>query len=128
MVGLGDGTDGLLETTDNLPEISFILSNPFVRLTDPPADGVSVNAEETYKLRFSAFDWDSNANIGIFLVKTGSGSAVLVDSEWGANQIYSGFEFGAGANAYGGLLNLGDNEAICLTSTDGSLTNGSWLS
>ncbi|MFC1508338.1 autotransporter-associated beta strand repeat-containing protein [Candidatus Omnitrophota bacterium] len=128
VVGLGDGTDGLLETTDNLPEISFLVSNPFVRLIDPPADGVSVNAEETYKLRFSAFDWDSNANIGIFLVKTGSGSAVLVDGAWGANKIYSGFEFGAGANAYGGMLNMSDNEVVCLTSSDGSLANGSWLS
>ena len=44
-------------------------NTPFARLTVPPAEGIIINAEETYRMPLTAFDWDANGPIGIFIVK-----------------------------------------------------------
>jgi len=78
VVGLGDG--GLLQTTDTLTKIEFANGIPFARLFDPPTEGVTINGDETYRMRFNAFDIDDNATVGIFLVSTSATTGDAVSS------------------------------------------------
>ncbi len=84
-------------------EILFTNSE-FARLIDPPAEGLTVNAEETFRLRFSAFDWDQDGDVGIFIMQ-GTNATTTTISVLTA----------AGVNAY------------CLTSTDGTRAGGAGL-
>ena len=67
VVCLGD--DSILTTGEDVTDIEFNLETPFARLSDPPAEGVTINGEETYRLDFSAFDYEEDGDIGIFVVE-----------------------------------------------------------
>lgn len=71
-VTLGSNGDFYTTATDLAGEQIVFTNSAFSRLTDPPIEGVTINAEETYRLRFNAFDWDTNANLGFFVVKNTS--------------------------------------------------------
>ena len=67
VIGLGDG--GLLTAGEALTIIEFDNKAPFGRMIDPPVEGMTISADQTARLRFNAFDIDSNANVGIFLLE-----------------------------------------------------------
>lgn len=92
----------------------YFLNTPFVRLDLPPADGVTINAEETYRLPFRAFDWDSDGQVGIFIVKIDPDDDPLT---------LDGFEEGPMTTTTGDLDAAGV-EAYDLTDDDGDYTTG----
>lgn len=60
-----------IAATTDLAGYQLVFTNsPFARLIDPPKEGATVNAEQTYRMRFNAFDWDTNGQVGVFLVDT----------------------------------------------------------
>jgi len=99
--------DDLSAATGDGQEILFTNSS-IAHLTVPPAEGVTINAEETYRMPFYAFDWDSDANVGIYIVKTTA----------------SGFENGPVTTTQGTVEALAVDLAWCLTSTTGDETAG----
>ncbi|MHB9029618.1 MAG: cohesin domain-containing protein, partial [Candidatus Latescibacterota bacterium] len=82
-------------------------NTPFARLSAPPAEGITVNAEETYRMPFTAFDWDANGSTGIFIVKNTS----------------TGFESGP-ATTTTAALDVAGIVAYDLTDNDGDYTAG----
>ena len=78
VVALGDG--GLLTSGETLTTIEFDNDVPFARLYDPPAEGVTISGDETYRFRFDAFDLDTNATVGVFLVSAAYTEGVAVSS------------------------------------------------
>ena len=52
--------------------IEFDNAQPYVKLNDPPIEGVDVSADETYRMSVEAFDFDADTEIGIFVVKVGA--------------------------------------------------------
>jgi hypothetical protein len=112
VVALGD--DSILTLGETLTErLEFDLKVPFARLVDPPAEGVTVNGEETYRLNFNAFDYDEDGDVGIFLVAH--------------DAVISG-EIGPLTTTVGDLNALANDLAYCLTSTDGDVGNYTALS
>ena len=112
VVCLGDDT--ILTTGENVTDIEFELDVPFARLSDPPAEGVTVNAEETYRLNFNAFDFNDDADVGIFLLKY---------------DVQVGGEYGPTTTTSGALAGLLTGQSICLTDDDGdNAAGGIWLS
>ncbi|MFC1650418.1 T9SS type A sorting domain-containing protein [Candidatus Latescibacterota bacterium] len=88
-------------------EIRFT-NNPYGRLSDPPAEGVTINAEETYRVKFNAFDWDSDAEVAIYIVKTTA----------------AGFAEGPLVKTQADLVAELIDNAWCLTDDDGDEANG----
>ncbi len=82
-------------------------NTPFARLAVPPAEGITINAEETYRMPFSVFDWDTNGPIGVFIVKNTS----------------AGFGNGPATTTTGALDQAGI-VAYDLTDNDGDYTAG----
>ncbi|MFC1541782.1 cohesin domain-containing protein [Candidatus Latescibacterota bacterium] len=84
-----------------------ITDNGYVKLYDPPLDGVSVGATDTYQMNFEAFDLTGDQNVGIFLVKEVAGELVSNgDFEDGATgwTAPANWSFSAGEALYDGLL------------------------
>ncbi|MFC1485534.1 FlgD immunoglobulin-like domain containing protein [Candidatus Latescibacterota bacterium] len=98
----GDATQNLVEAGDTLEEIRFV-NDGFVRLYDPPMDGITVYGHETYRMRFSAFDIDEDAYVGVFVVSTGA----------------TGFETGPMTTNITGMTAVAGT--YCLTSPDGDV-------
>ncbi len=114
VVALGD--NGKLTLNQDLTAGSVngqivFTNSTFARLYDPPVEGVTVYGDQTYRMRFEAFDYDDNADIGIYVINTaaagaGIATATVADLEG----------WNAGGHAY------------CLTSTTGDDAAASWLS
>lgn len=94
-------------------------NDTWARAYDPPADGVTVDGDQTYRIRFDAFNFEADADIGIYVVKTstataggttpGDPTAVIGNfNAWDAG--------GAGGEVY------------CLTSVAGDDAAPAWLS
>ncbi|MCE5248662.1 T9SS type A sorting domain-containing protein [bacterium] len=66
VVALGD--DGLLTTGETITRVNFATFKKFARLLDPPAEGKTINAEETYRIKFEANDYNQNGKVGIYIV------------------------------------------------------------
>ena len=64
----------VLGATDLAAYVVQFTNSPFTRLSDPPKEGVTINAEQTYQLDLSAFDWDDNAYVGVFAVSATTGN------------------------------------------------------
>jgi len=114
VVALGD--DGLLNAGEDITDIDFD-NNPFVRAFDPPAEGVTVNGDETYRIRFEAFDFDANGQVGVFIVEASTtvGGAIGPATATVTQLI----------NA----TNVTNGVAYCLTDDDGNHQGGThyWL-
>jgi len=99
--------DTFLADGDAVQTITFT-NAPFGKLSAPPAEGITVNAEETYRMPLTAFDWDSNAEVGIYVVKTSA----------------AGFTAGPATATPAMLAALALGNAWCLTDADGDPVNG----
>jgi hypothetical protein len=89
-------------------------NNPYSRLFDPPAKGVTINAEQTYRMKYYSFDWDAGVASGqtaIFVVNTNT----------------TGYTDGPATTTVATLSAAANGKAYCLTSTDGTLAAGVWL-
>ncbi|MFC1511641.1 FlgD immunoglobulin-like domain containing protein [Candidatus Latescibacterota bacterium] len=104
----GDALQNLVEAGDTLEEIRFV-NDGFVRLYDPPVEGVTVYGHETYRMRFSAFDVDLDAEVGIAVLQVGEtiggvdGPATATATELGGVSVATSW---------------------CLTSINGSFAGG----
>ena len=122
VVALGD--DGLLTLNEVITNIVFT-NTGFVRAYDPPADGVTITGEETYRIRFDSFDWDEDGDIGIFVLQAGNATInAVVGGEGPLTLTVDDLEAAcddAGAGVAGA--------AYCLTDNDGDpAAGGIWLS
>ncbi|MBN1293447.1 MAG: T9SS type A sorting domain-containing protein, partial [Candidatus Latescibacteria bacterium] len=109
VVCLGDDT--ILTTAENVTDVEFALETPFARITDPPAEGVTVNGEETYRMNFTAFDFEEDGDIGIFVVEQ---TEPLGGAIGPVTATIAQLTAAAGAT---------NGSVYCLNSTDGSLAN-----
>jgi flagellar hook assembly protein FlgD len=110
VVCLGD--DSILTTGEDVTDIEFELEIPFSKFTDPPAEGVTINAEETYRLNFNAFDFEEDGQIGIFLVRSDRTVGGVIGPQTATiTQLIAAATANAGA-------------AICLTDDDGDHAAG----
>ena len=109
VVCLGDDT--ILTTAENVTDVEFNLETPFAKLTDPPAEGVTINGEETYRLNFNAFDFEEDGDIGIFVVEQ---TEALGGAIGPVTATIAQLTAAAGAT---------NGSVYCLNSTDGSLAN-----
>jgi autotransporter-associated beta strand protein len=111
------GSDGIVDAGEAITEVEFDNATTFARLTDPPAKGMTLTYDETVNLRFDAFDYDSDGQVGIFLVE----STQLVGGVAGAAEAtITELEATSAASA---------GKVFCLTDDDGDhLAGGSWLS
>ena len=112
------GSDGIVTQGEAITTIEFDNRAGIVRLLDPPAEGVTVDAAQTYMFNFTAFDMDTDANVGIFLVQKDT----VVDGETGPVTTMMGL------TGVSGLYATGNGEAYCLTDDDGDpAAGGAWL-
>ncbi len=73
--------------------ISFNNTTPYVNVHTPPVSNAAMNANATYRIDFDVMDIDSNAEVGVFLVKEDAGEKVANgDFDNGA----TGYDFTAG--------------------------------
>ena len=128
VVALGD--DGLLGPAPGPESIKSIIFTDagFARLYDPPADGANVTGEQTYRLRFDAFNSDNPAvasKIGIFLLLANNAAVQTNVGGEGPLQITVTELAEASDDETDGVAGA----AYCLTSTDGTLAGGAtkWL-
>ncbi len=101
----------------NPHEINFARV-PFTRLIDPPYNGITVNSDETFRLRYDAVDLGTQAQVGVFLVKDDQAiDGVLHPTTAKMHQMWS-------ATA-GKTYALTDNNGW--VNPDVASTDGSWL-
>ena len=113
------GGDGIVNVTNDLTDIEFDNDLGFARAYGPPAEGVTVNADQTYRINLNAFDFDDDADVGIFLVK----KTVAIDGVTGPAQTVMGIASGRG------IFSLANGAAYCITDDDGDHVTGgqAWI-
>ena len=67
-------------------EISFDLANGYAKLFDPPVEGATIGPNDTYLVNFEAFDIDEDQEVGIFLVRAGAMSNLIVNGDFASAQ------------------------------------------
>lgn len=102
VVALGD--DGKLNAAEAITTINFT-NGTYAHLYDPPVGDVIVYGDQTYRMRFDAFDFDADADLGIWIVDATSLAGAATSNVAGINAA------GAG-NVYCLNSTTGDDAAI----------------
>ncbi|MFC1490537.1 FlgD immunoglobulin-like domain containing protein [Candidatus Latescibacterota bacterium] len=81
-------------------EISFDMTDGYASLSDPPAGGTTIGPNDTYRVNFQAFDFDSNSETGIFIVEENANAEMLTNPDLEAGEI--GWTVGGDWDVVGG--------------------------
>ena len=96
-------TDTFKATVASTPTvITFDNVDAYAKLYDPPLEGVTIGATDTYRMNFEVFDIDADQEVGIFIVKEVAG-------EWISN---GDFEAGTTGWTLGASWSVSGGEAI----------------